>query len=185
MTLTEYILTYTENDKIVVNLFDYYDMVIRPLDDKFKPYSYYNNKLVLCFFKDHQDVNPSMGWINDRHLKGVKVCHCFGCGRTANVVRLHQIISSEYFDKELTEKESCLELAEMFKVPLDDFNFLEDEDYEAKYQSNLKRIDKLQNRYSMQEFRNSLLAIREQGVNLDKVNSECVKMIATIKQLYT
>lgn len=185
MTLTEYILTYTENDKIVVNLFDYYDMVIRPLDDKFKPYSYYNNKLVLCFFKDHQDVNPSMGWINDRHLKGVKICHCFGCGRTANVVRLHQIISSEYFDKELTEKESCLELAEMFKVPLDDFNFLEDEDYEAKYQSNIKRIDKLQNRYSMQEFRNSLLSIREQGVNLDKVNSECVKMIATIKQLYT
>lgn len=185
MTLTEYILTYTENDKIVVNLFDYYDMVIRPLDDKFKPYSYYNNKLVLCFFKDHQDVNPSMGWINDRHLKGVKVCHCFGCGRTANVVRLHQIISSEYFDKELTEKESCLELAEMFKVPLDDFNFLEDEDYEVKYQSNIKRIDKLQNRYSMQEFKNSLLSIREQGVNLDKVNSECVKMIATIKQLYT
>lgn len=185
MTLTEFILTYTENDKIVVNLFDYYETVIRPLDDKFKPHSYYNNKLVLCFFKDHQDVNPSMGWINDKRLKGVKVCHCFGCGRTANVVRLHQIISSEYFDKELTEKESCLELAEMFKVPLDDFDCLEDEDYEAKYQSNIKRIDKLQNRYSMQEFKNGLLSIRKQGVNLDKVNSECVKMIATIKQLYT
>ena len=114
MTLTEYIL---EN----VSLFDYYDNFITTLDDRFKEYSYNNSKLVLCYFKDHEDINPSMGWIHDKHNRDIKVCHCFGCGRTANVVRLHQMLCSQWLNKELTEKDACYDLAQLFGVSLDEF----------------------------------------------------------------
>ena len=186
MTLKDYILTYEVDDKIVVNLFDYYEYFIKPLDERFKNYSYYSSDLVLCFFKDHADINPSMGHIKSKKFKNVRVCHCFGCHRTADVVRLHQIISSQYHNKELTEKEACLDLAQKFNVPLDDFDELDDEDYEAKYIRQLRNIEKLSNRYTIREFSRGLKEIRgSETVDLNKVNSECVKMIATVKQLYS
>lgn len=188
MTLKDYVLTYEVNDNIVANLYDYYDIFIKTLDKRFEEYSYYNNNLVLCFFKDHADVNPSMGWIKSKHLKGVKVCHCFGCGRTADVVRLHQILNKQYKNRDLDEREACIEVAKLFNIPIDEFDELADDDYEGKYYRNLQRLDSLKNHYTVRDFHNGLLGIREKAINgvvdLNSVNAECVKMIATVKQLY-
>lgn len=177
MTLIDFI---KEN----ISLFDYYDKFIVNLDDKFKEYSYNSHKLVLCYFKDHEDTDPSMGWIYDKRNHNVKICHCFGCGRTANVVRLHQILSSQWLHKELTEKESCYELADMFNLPLDDFKDIDDDDLSAKFVTTIKTQHILQKRYTSQDFHYNIQKIKKQGVDLNKVNSECVKMIATSKMLY-
>lgn len=188
MTFKDYVISYQEGDKVVANLFDYYDIFIKTLDPKFEQYSYYNQNLVLCFFKDHDDVNPSMGWIKHKTLKNVKVCHCFGCGKTADVVRLHQILCKQYLDKDLTEKEACIELCDMFNIPTEDFEDLSDEDLEKSYIRKLRKVDKLKNHYTIREFSRGILDIREQNkmgeVDLQRLNSECVKMIATVKQLY-
>lgn len=188
MKLKDYILTYEADGKVVANLFDYYEFFIKPLDKRFAEHSYYSNKTVLCFFKDHQDINPSMGYINSRKHKKIKVCHCLGCGRTADVVRLHQLMSSQWMGVELTEKEACLDLAAKFNIPIDDFDELDDEDFEGAYIRNIKKLDKLTDRYTIREFSSALLNLRKNSqsgiIDLSKVNSECVKMIATNKVLY-
>jgi hypothetical protein len=188
MDFKDYILNYKVDDKIVADLFDYYDMYIKNLDKRFEQYSYHASDLVLCFFKDHEDINPSMGYMRDKQHKGGKVCHCFGCGRTADVIRLHQILRSSYENVELTEKESCIEVATMFKIPIEDFDELDDEDYEAKYLRTLRKIDKLKNHYTIRDFSSEVLNIRKNNedgiIDLNRLNSACVKMIATDKQLY-
>ena len=188
MTLDDYILSYKENETdevLTVDLFAYYENFIRPLDKRFEPYSFYDNKLVLCWFKDHEDVNPSMGYINDRFHKGQKLYHCFGCGKSGDVIRLNQIIESQYHNRDLSRKESCLDLAIKFNIPIDDYEELSDEDYEKRYLRFLRKFDALMNRYTVRDFSRALLQQRKSGkIDLNKVNSECVKMIATIKQLY-
>ena len=183
MTLSDYILSYEENGKIVVNLFDYYERYIKPLSSKFRDQSY-DNKLVLCWFKDHADINPSMGYIADRNHKGNKLYHCFGCGKTGDVVRLNQYIESIYHNNELTEHESAVDLAQKFGVDISEFNELEDEDYDARFIRNIKKTEILKRRYTVADFNASLLEQRKEGVDLERVNFECVKMIATVKQLY-
>lgn len=188
MTLREYVLTYSVDDKIVANLFDYYERFIKTLTERFTKYSYYTSNLVPCFFKDHPDNDPSMGYIKDKRLKNVKVCHCFGCGRTADVVRLHQILNHQYKNRELTEKEACIEIAQMFGIPLDEYEELDEDDYEGRYYRNLKKIDVLAHHYTTRDFEHDLMALRNSSkpgeIDLNKLNSACVKMIATSKQLY-
>lgn len=188
MTFKDYVISYQRGDKIVADLFDYYEVFVKGLDKRFQQYSYYNQNLVLCFLKDHADINPSMGFIKHKSFKNVKVCHCFGCGKTADVVRLHQILCKQYMDKELTEREACLEICEMFKIPAEDFEELTDEDLEKQYVRNLAKLSRLKRHYTVREFQQGLLSIREEAqggmVDLSRVGSECIKMIATVKQLY-
>lgn len=181
MTLKEYVLTYANSEGIVANLFDYYDIFIAPLDSSFSKYSYKKNRLVLCYFKDHDDVNPSMGAIWHKSLKGVRVCHCFGCGRTADVVRIHQILSQQYFGKSLTEDEAAKEVAELFEIPLDDIVINED-DYAEKERQKIKRIEHLGKRYSRRDYAEALRSIRKTG-NLNALTVECIKMTAISKKL--
>lgn len=188
MTLREYVLTYAVDDKIVANLYDYYERFIKGLTPRFGKYSYYTSNLVPCFFKDHPDNDPSMGSIKDKRLKNVRVCHCFGCGRTADVVRLHQILNQQYKGRELSERESCLEIAGMFNIPLNEFEELDEDDYEGRYLRNLDKVSKLSEHYTVREFSQEVMALRSANpmgkLDLDKLNSACVKMIATVKQLY-
>jgi DNA primase len=184
MTLQDYILSYEKDGQIVCNLFDYYRDFVQPLDERFKRYDLYQNKTVLCWFKDHEDVNPSMGYINDRHHKGGKVYHCFGCGRTGTVVRLHQILQSQYFNRSLTEEETCKELAMHFGIPLDEFDETAEDDVEAQYIDRMKRIDRVSKLYTSKDYAQNLLEIRKKGnINLADVNAECIKMIASSKYL--
>jgi hypothetical protein len=78
--------------------------------------------------------------------------------------------------------DACKELAELFGVSIEDFKDEED-NLEANYIAQLNRGRKLQKAYTIQDFKYALKDIRLQP-NLDKLNSECVKMIATRNQLY-
>lgn len=188
MTTQDFILSYERDGKIVCNLFDYYTNYIKPLDQRFKPYDFNTGKLVLCWFKKHADLNPSMGFINDREHRGGKIYHCFGCGRAGNVIRLHQHIQYDYYNRTITEIEACKELAELFNIPLEEIKEAKDDDLEAKYRTKSMRIDEMKSEYTYQDYKYNMIDIRKKGsnglVNLEAVNRENVKLIATIKQLY-
>ena len=49
---------------------------------------------------------------------GVNLYHCFGCNASGTVIRMHQHIQKKYYNRELTEPESCKELASLFNIPL-------------------------------------------------------------------
>lgn len=192
MTLENYILTYKGIDDsgkegIVCNIPDYYDRYVKQLRDKFSDCSFHANKLVICCF--HDDNDPSLGLINHRHYDGVKVYHCFGCGSSGTVIRMHQIIEEMYHNRKLSETEACYELAKLFNIPLDNIKELADDDFEGKYARSMMKIDRLQYSYTIREYSDKLLELRKSeplGSNslLDKVNNENIKMIATHKKLY-
>lgn len=184
--LEDYILSYRNADgDLVITLQGYYEDYIKPLQKKFEPWSFYSNKLVLCWFPDHEDKNPSMGYMPDHKHKGQSLYHCFGCGRTGNIVRLHQQIEELYHGNKLSVKDACLNLANKYGVPVDDFAEVDEEDYEGRYKKKLKRIDVLQRHYSKADYISVIRANRSSDLSsLDKLNSENVKMIATEKKLY-
>lgn len=192
MTLSEYILTYkgktdSGEDGLVCNIPDYYDRYIRPLDKRFKDYSLKGSKLVICCF--HDDTDPSLGLIRHRFLTDVKVYHCFGCGSSGTVIRMHQIIQEMYHNVRLTEEEACRDLSRLFNIPLDQFNVRAEDDYEGKYFDLLAKVSSLKGAYTSTDYARDLLNLRGiQNMSVDhklhQLNIETIKMIATHKRLY-
>lgn len=187
MKLEEYILTYkSQSDgKILANVPDYYDMFVQPVDKKFKAHSLNSDRLVVCPF--HDDNDPSLGLINDRFYKGVKKFHCFGCRTAGNIIVFHQKFESLYNKRNLDTHDACMELAQIFGIPVEDFEELADDDYEGKYVRTMKHIDDLQGAYTLRDFELDLRKVRGKSEvsNLAELNSASVKMIATVKQLYS
>lgn len=165
-----------------VDLYEYYKLYIKPLDKRFASGEYTDDTKVICWFKEHNDINPSMGSIRDKHNKSCRLYHCFGCGRSGNVVRLHQLIELEYHGRRITTNESCLDLANKFGIDIEEN--IADDDIEKRFDYKYRKLDMLQRRYTEKDFRDNLLKIRKEGVSLDRVNSEVVKMTATVKELY-
>lgn len=190
MTLEEFVLTYKDKDgNVVVNIADYYERFVKPLDDRFKNCSFFDAKLVLCCFKDHNDINPSMGTVTHRYLKGVRIYHCFGCGATGTVIRLHQRIQKEYFGRSLTDNESALELCELYDIDAGQFKTVGYEGDQANFMRRMQKVSELSNVYTSKEFSRDLLEIRktpELGVDAraNKVNSALIKYVATSKKLF-
>lgn len=192
MSLEEFILTYrgtTDSGEqgIVCNIPDYYERYIKPLDKRFSEYSLHSSRTVICPL--HDDTDPSLGLINHRFLTDVKIYHCFGCGASGTIIRLHQFIEELYHGRRLTEQESCNELADLFGISLEDFEEIADDDYDGKYVAMLKRINKLKNSYTIKTFSAELLNIRSSDMSLEDkmrlLNNESIKMIATQKKLYS
>lgn len=185
MQLDEYILTYKDaQGDIVCNPSEYYARYIKPLHKRFENGTLGRHSLVICPL--HDDTDPSLGLMQHRFFKGVSLYHCFGCNASGSVIRLHQHIQKKYYNREIKEDEACKELASLFNIPLEDFDELAEEDYEERFNRNIAKLDKMQEKYTKRDFERELLEIRKnkKGVNLSLVNSACVKMIATEKQLY-
>lgn len=190
MTLEEYVLTYkgttdTGEDGIVCNIPDYYERYIKPLDKRFENYSFYASRTVLCPL--HDDNDPSLGLISHRFYDGVKIYHCFGCGMSGTIIRLHQLIQDMYHGNKMTDEEACKDLASLFGVSLDDFTELAEDDYEGRYLQKLKKIDKLKDAYTLNDFSRALLDARKSGGKdiLGVLHMESIKLIATKKKLYS
>lgn len=191
MTLEEYILTYkgivsTGDEGFVCNIADYYDKYVMQLDSKFRERSLNGSRLVICPL--HDDHDPSLGLINHRFLKGVKIFHCFGCGTSGTVVRLHQLIELKYNNRKLTNEDACKELADMFNIDISSFNELVDDDYEGKYIQAMKRLDSLiKDSYTISDYELELLKARssnDRNAILLKSNEALIKMVASTKNLY-
>lgn len=185
-SLEDFILEYkdSETGELVVTLATYYERYIKPLRREFSRWSFLEDKLVLCWFPDHEDVNPSMGYIPDRTHKGQYIYHCFGCGKSGNVVRLHQQIEELYHNNRLSVEDACRDLAAKFGIQLPELSELSEDDYEGKYLRKLRKIDIMKYHYTRNDYIREIRKNRVGTHSLDALNSENVKMIATEKHLY-
>lgn len=190
-SLEKYVLTYEDvNGKIVVNIPDYYDNYIAPLEGKFKQYSFHNKGTSTVVCPLHNDHDPSLGMMKDRRLPKVMLYHCLGCGAVGTVIRLHQRIQHKYYNREITIKQACVELCELFGIPVPTEDVFDSEDYSKRIQNRSMKVDKVARYYTEKDYARNILLLRKEavengGMNLNRLNSECVKMIATTKGLYT
>ena len=195
MTLEEYILTYrgtrlNGEEGIIANIPDYYDHYIKPLNSKFGDSSLNVSRTAICPL--HDDTDPSMGLINHKFLKGVRLFHCFGCNMVGTVVRLHQLIVEKYEKRQIDVKQSCEELARFFKIPIDKELLAQADNVEPAdrfYQTSIHIEDLKNDSYTSQDFVYELRDIKKSAksmetVDLNLVNVSCIKMIATVKKLY-
>lgn len=73
-------------------------------------------KMIRCPFPDHDDSSPSFSYDDEKQL-----FHCFGCGRSGDIVNLHYYIN-QIEDDRYTRVRAVKELAKTFKFTLPDFN---------------------------------------------------------------
>lgn len=188
MDLQEFVLTYTgDGDSPVINIADYYEKYVKPLSPAFAKSSFHTSNTVVCCF--HDDVNPSLGTINHKHLRGVRVFHCFGCGAAGDVIRMHQRVQYEYHHRRISMDESALELCDLFGVDASTYkNNSEDERKKSKYVDKISRIMSAMESYSLSEFKDEILPARRQDITLREkigiLNTATIKMAATKKKLY-
>lgn len=163
----------------------YYDNFVKPLDSRFKQSSLELNRTVICPL--HDDTDPSMGVINHRHKKDVKIFNCFGCGARGTIVRLHQRVSRKYLKKILTDEESAEELCKILDIDKSEFNIIDEDIPQSYYMRNLASISSNEKRYTIREYQKDILTARKSrdlDTILSKLDSSNVKLIATRKQLY-
>lgn len=185
--LERYVITYADDSgKIVCNIPDYYAMRVKPLAGKFATFSFENTKNNMSICPFHDDHDPSLGLIKHKFLPNVMIYHCLGCGSAGTVVRFHQRIEQQYHNRVLSDKEACIELCSIFNIPVPTEDAFEPEDYNKKTLNKYMKIDKLRKRYTEKQFAEALLSYRKNpdGIDLNRVNIECIKMISTMKGLY-
>lgn len=189
MNLIDYTLTYRRDGETepAITIERYYSRFVQPLDSDFQKASFENgSKLVLCCF--HDDLNPSLGLINHKTLKGVKIYHCFGCNAVGTVVRMHQHIERAYHKRTLTEEESARELCKLFDVPLDTTAALAAQNELQGLAARLYRVAEGMDNYTLFEFRQDLRRARNPEMSvrnrLQHIHAASVKLIATKKDLF-
>lgn len=189
MTLRDFVLTYKgEDGNPLVSIERYYEDYIKPLDLRFKEYSFYTHRTVICCFKGHEDINPSLGTIPHRHLKGVRVFHCFGCGASGDVVRLHQVIQRDYFNRILSDKESALDLCRLYGINAVQYEDIDDASDQAGYLRRLQRISRYSEAYTLRDFEDELMVVRENpdaplSDKIDYISRALIKQTAVKKGL--
>ena len=168
MTIEEYVLTFPDKDgNPLINIADYFERYVKPLSKKFSTSSFFEHRTVVCPF--HEDINPSLGTINHKHLKGVKVYHCFGCGASGTVIRMHQRIQYIYHGNRMTDVEAAIDLCNLYGV---DTTPLVTRQYTANQLTRMRKMDrlkKLESAYGVREFADELMPIREDTFNKDKM----------------
>ena len=95
-----------------VDLIEYYNRNVTPLNNKFKPMAI-NQTTGLCPF--HIDTDPSL------HVwKKKNIFHCFGCGFGGDVVKTHMQLRRQHHGESITIEKAVRQLAEMFGIELDE-----------------------------------------------------------------
>lgn len=188
MDLKEYVLTYRKEGETtpLVNIADYYETYVKPLNKVFEKASFHSSRTVICCF--HDDINPSLGTINHKYLKGVKIFHCFGCGVSGDVIRMHQRIQEKYHHRRISEDESALELCKLYGIDAEKFKVLQDSGEYSGYVQKQRRISDGLDVYTLADFSSDLLPAREMSrgmlERLAIANSAIIKMTATKKKLF-
>ncbi len=186
MTLKDYVLTYKDVEgNLVVNIADYYEKVVWNLEPKYKDYSLKYRRTVIC--PVHDDSDPSFGLMPNKH-GDTELYHCFGCNSTGNIIDLHRKIVARYDNKKLSEEDALYELALIFQINLEDdvLTELEEEpNFEDTYRSEMYRIDKAKQQYSLKDFSNDVIRMRKksQHISLTDLNASYIKLVATEKGL--
>ena len=188
-------LTYpAEDGNPLINIADYFERFVKPLSSKFANSSFLEHRTVVCPF--HDDINPSLGTINHKHLKGVRVYHCFGCNASGTVIRMHQRIQWEYHKRRLSDTEAAIDLCKLYGVDYSSFDKKQYTGNQIGYMQRLERVRGLTTAYTVRELAEELMPVREdtykEGKMLDLdvineraelINNAIIKYMITKKEL--
>lgn len=170
-----------------ISIADYHADYIKPLDTKrFGEGDLHTGRTVICPF--HVDTDPSLGTIADKFHPGVRKYHCFGCGVSGDVIRMHQRIQKQYFGNNLTLPESARELCRLYGLDTSMIVDIDNNDDQASYMKRRLALRNISGAYTIREYQRDLLRIRGmKDLSLAEkargINSANIKMIVTSKGL--
>lgn len=87
---------------------DYYNKYVFPMKNGLLPLSDLNMKSICPF---HKENDPSF-----HYWKSRKRFHCFGCGVSGNVVRLHVLTQKVFYNRTITHDEAINELIGIYNL---------------------------------------------------------------------
>lgn len=93
-------------DKIPID--GYFNKYIQPLKQGLTKINEGNPRSCCPF---HDETDPSFGWWQEK-----KRFHCFGCGISGDIIRLHQLKSYRYEHRKLDKSEAINELISMYHL---------------------------------------------------------------------
>lgn len=172
-----------------ITITEYYDRFCLDLTPDSARFPFRTHNSTICLF--HSESDPSLGLIRPKNRAGIEKFHCFGCGVAGKVTDFHRFVQSNYYNRTITNYEAAIELADLWGIDLSDFDNNEAEDYLT---TQLRKMYKAVDTYTTQDFSEEVLKVRRHFAELNRVptpevvtylNSACVKLIATDKQLYT
>lgn len=102
-----------------ISILEYYNRFAVPLENKFYALSE-GRKAGLCPFHDETDASFHF-WEEN------KMYHCFGCGRSGNIVKMHQEFEWIHHKRGIDKTQAMNELAQLFGVTLEAEDFSDDD----------------------------------------------------------
>lgn len=186
MLVSDYVQDYQDaNGYRPVNVIDYYDDYIRPINSTFGRYSFKEQNRVPCWFVEHDDKTASMGCLDDKKHPGRTMYHCFGCGKAGDVVQLHAYIQKEYKNRYLSREDAARDLAKLYNIPLVEGLSDTPESFDEYIEEKLRQISAFEHVYTRVDFDKQIRRLKELDVlDLGLLNDEVIKATATIKHLY-
>lgn len=115
---------------------------------------------------NHPDRDPSMGAIKDRNHKGVYLYHCFGCGDTGNVIKMHQIFLNKKNKKDNSIALKYITYEQAMKLLADELGINQEDvtedgiDMNNEYVRRQLALKKSMSSYTIRDFENEVLSIR-------------------------
>lgn len=135
MSVTSYICEH-------LDIKDYYDNYIQPLNTKRFDTKFKDSTLVVCPL--HNDHDPSMGIVRDKRNRKILRYHCFGCGKSGDIINLYQETQRLNRKRNISYNQAGKELADLYKLDLSQMTEDEkDNSYRRELQrgsENVKRI---------------------------------------------
>lgn len=116
-----------------IPIVDYYNRFVVPAAKKFSKLSP-GAKAGLCPFHDETDASFHI-WAE------TKMFHCFGCGCSGDIIKMHQLFEWQYHKRGIDRKASMVELGNIFGIELD--MTLEDENKDEEGLNPFQRAYKL------------------------------------------
>lgn len=102
-----------------ISIVEYYNRFAVPLANKFYALSP-GRKAGLCPFHDETDASFHF-WEEN------KMYHCFGCGRSGNIVKMHQEFEWIHHQRGIDKQQAMRELAQLFGIVLDEEDSIDDD----------------------------------------------------------
>lgn len=154
---------------------EYYSKFIIPIDSgRFRLSS--GGKMVCPMHKDH---DPSMGVIENTTGE---VCHCFGCGYSADVLKLHRDIVRRYKHRRLSDEEVKKDLCRIFGI---DYSALLRKEKSIEKTRDEKRIDMMENKkkeFDISDFRYAVMQGKKEGKGIGYFNALMMSMVWELNQ---
>lgn len=104
--------------KLLATVETYYNKFVHSLGGKYLNNSFSKDKMCICPF--HDDNDASLGLINDKIDKDVRIFHCFGCGASGDIVQFHRRFIYKTEKRSISVETASREVATIFGIVINE-----------------------------------------------------------------